>query len=185
MLKRLGTVDTMGTCQSVPLSDKDAFAHAGIVITREENSEKQTMYELNYMGHVFQFVRRANGSTSLRNMRNNERCSMETVKNYVDTIQYVAQHNDYPVVNIQVWHSDIAEQRTVHFHFNEDNYGLAKLCQTLKKHMIKHSEMNYKSKITQRPYMAAHMTVSEVEKLKHVLTGSEYQWIDFTVPRTA
>jgi hypothetical protein len=172
----------MGTCQSVPLSDKDVFTQAGIIITREESSEKQTMYELNYMGYVFQFMRRTDGSTSLRNMRNNERCTMETVKQYVDTIHYVAQHNEYPVINIQVWHSDHGLQRTVHFHFNADNYGLAKLCLTLKQHLIKHSEMTHHSKLTNRPYIAALMSVSEVEKLKKVLCSSEYHWIDFTTP---
>ncbi len=175
----------MGACQSAPLSDKDTFTAAGIIVMREDVSEKQTMYELNYMGYAFQFVRRADGSSSLRNMRNNERCSMETAKNYVDTIHYVAQHNDYPVINIQVWHSDHGLQRTVHFHFNADNYGLTKLCQILKKHLIKHSELNYHSRITQRKYIAALVTVPEVENLKKVLCDSEYQWIDFTTPRVA
>jgi hypothetical protein len=168
----------MGACQSTPVNDRDYFTNvAGIIVISEIVTEQQTMYELNYMGYLFQFVRRSNGSTSLRNMRNNERCTMETLKQYEDTIKYVAQHNEYPVVNVQVWHSDHGRQREVRFHFNADQYGFSKLTQILRQHHIKYSEL------TRRNYIAALMDVVDVEKLKKVLTGSEYQWIDFTTPR--
>jgi len=164
----------MGACQSAQLSARDRFTQAGIVIVNETVSEKQTIFELNYNGHVFQYTERADGSSSLRNIRNNERCVMENAKQYADTILYVAEHNDYPVVNIQVWHSDHGQQREVRFHFNADNYGFVKLTQTLKLHHIRHSE------ITRKRYIAALVSVPDIEKLKTVLKSAEYQWIDFT-----
>ena len=171
------SLDDMGACQSAPITTDDRFTQAGIIIVKKDVSEKQTSYELNYNGHSFQYIERSDGSSSLRNMRNYERCVMENAKQYVDTIKYVADHNDYPVVNIQVWHSDHGLQREVRFHFNADKYGYVKLIQTLKLHHVRHSEM------TPKRYIAALINVPELERLKLVLKGTDYQWIDFTTPR--
>lgn len=168
----------MGACQSAPVSTKDLFAQAGIVIVKTDVSEKQITYELNYNGHPFQYAERSNGSSYLRNMRNNERCIMENVKQYIDTIHYVHAHNDYPVINIQVWHSNDELKREVRFHFNADHYGYAKLTQMLKLHHIQHSE------ITRKHYIAALVSAADLEKLKTVLKTSEYQWIDFTATKS-
>ncbi len=164
-------IDDMGACQSTPVSTRDLFLQAEIVIVKTDISEKQTTYELIYNGHPFQYVERVNGSSFLRNIRNNERCVMENVKQYITTILYVAEHNDYPVVNIQVWH---AEGREVRFHFNSDNYGYLKLLQILKQHHITHSDM------TRKRFISARMTVEDVAKLKTILKEPTYQWIDFT-----
>jgi len=171
------SLDDMGSCQSAPLTTHDRFIQAGIIIVKTDVSEKQTSYDLNCNGHAFQYIERTNGSSYLRNMRNNERCVMENIKQYISTMLYVAEHNNYPLINIQVWHSDHGLQREVRFHFNADNYGYAKLIQTLKLQHVRHSEM------TSKRYIAALINVPELEKLKIVLKGAEYQWIDFTNQR--